>query len=133
MQAIAYTQVTDIALTPGTGDWLVGPSPDGLDLQLIGDGPGLQQAVTIALKFFLGEWFLDQSAGTPWFQAILIKNPNPAAIQAIIRKVILAVPGITSVSAVTITPVSAARAVAITWQATGDTGELVSGTVQQQF
>lgn len=105
----------------------------GADLQLIGDGPGLQQAVNIALKFFLGEWFLDQSVGVPWFQDIFIKNPNPAAIQAIIRSTILAVPGITSVSNVTISSPGQARSIKISWAATGNLGQLVQGTVQQQF
>ena len=132
MQVTTYTQVRDIALDVN-GDWKVAASPNGMDLQLIGDGPALQQAVTIALEFFLGEWFLDQSVGVPWFQDIFIKNPNSAAIQAIIRTAILAVDGITSVSSVTISTTPQTRGVTITWAATGDLGQLVSGTVKQQL
>ena len=132
MQVTTYTQVMDIALDVN-GDWKVAASPNGMDLQLIGDGPALQQAVTIALEFFLGEWFLDQSVGVPWFQDIFIKNPNSAAIQAIIRTAILAVDGITSVSNVTISTAPQTRGVTITWAATGDLGQLVSGTVKQQL
>jgi hypothetical protein len=132
MQVTPYTQVRDIALDVN-GDWKVAASPNGMDLQLIGDGPALQQAVTIALEFFLGEWFLDESVGVPWFQEIFIKNPQSAAIQAIIRTAILAVDGITSVSSVTVSTTPQNRGVSISWAATGNLGQLVSGTVQQQF
>ena len=75
-QAIAYTQVRDIALTTGN-DFLVGASPNGVDLQLIGDAEALAQAVNIALQSFAGEWFLNTDDGVPYWQSVFIKNPNP--------------------------------------------------------
>jgi hypothetical protein len=55
------------------------------------------QQLYIRLKTFLGEWFLDSSIGFPWFQSVLgIKVPLGIVAQ-IIRKLILATPGVASI------------------------------------
>jgi hypothetical protein len=129
-QTIAYNQIRDIALDIN-GDWLIGPSPSGIDIQMIGDAPALQQAITIALKSFAGEWFLNLADGVPYWQDVFIKNPNPALIQSIFRAQILGVDGVTAVTSLTASLNYATRAVSIAWAATGSTpvvpltGELV--------
>jgi hypothetical protein len=119
-QAIAYTQVRDIALTTGN-DFLVGASPNGVDLQLIGDAEALAQAVNIALQSFAGEWFLNTDDGVPYWQSVFIKNPNPTLLQALFRTQILNVDGITSVTSLTIAYNALARNVTINWTALGST------------
>lgn len=42
------------------------------------------------LQFFLGEWFLDTRLGFPWFQYVLIKNPDLGIIRRLFLKAILA-------------------------------------------
>lgn len=50
------------------------------------------------LNLFLGEWFLDSSQGTPWFQLILgVKNPDFNLIRSALRKRMLSVPGVSAV------------------------------------
>lgn len=58
----------------------------------------IAQDMTIRLKTFLGEWFLDQRIGLPYFQSILIKNPNLPVIQTIFRQAILETTGIVDIS-----------------------------------
>lgn len=53
---------------------------DGLD--------ATAQRLKIKLWFFLGEWFLDQRVGIPYWEQVFIKNPNQAALNALFRKVI---------------------------------------------
>lgn len=42
------------------------------------------------LRMFFGEYFLDISQGTPWFQSILGKNPQDVAEAAIKERIITA-------------------------------------------
>lgn len=56
------------------------------------------QAVLTRLKLLKGEWFVDTSDGTPWYQSILGKHhgSNP---DAFIKQRILATPGVVSIAA----------------------------------
>lgn len=57
----------------------------------------LAQRITIRLRTFLGEWFLDQNKGVPWVQQILgAKNAEGVAL-AVLRDVIQNTPGVLSV------------------------------------
>ena len=51
----------------------------------------------ITLKTFLGEWFLDNTHGVPYLENILVKNPNRAEMEAILRAKIKAVPNVVGV------------------------------------
>ncbi len=57
-----------------------------------GDNANYQKVVTL-LKFFKGEWFLNTEEGLPYFQSVLVHNPNLAVISSIFRKALLAAPG----------------------------------------
>jgi len=74
---------TDGDLDFSTGDLILLEHPDDI-----------AQHLRIRLRFFLGEWFLDQRIGIPYFEKILIKNPNEAVIRSIYRDVILTTPGV---------------------------------------
>ena len=54
------------------------------------------QAVVTRLKLWLGEWFIDQSEGTPYQQAALGKHTR-ASIEPAIRSRILETEGVTSI------------------------------------
>lgn len=57
----------------------------------------IRQQVVITLKTFLGEWFLDNTHGVPYLEHILVKNPNRAEVEAILRAKIKAVPNVVGV------------------------------------
>lgn len=61
----------------------------------LGTNPILQDCVQ-RLSFFWREWFLDNTQGLPFYQQILIKNPDLAKIDALFINVILGTPGIES-------------------------------------
>lgn len=86
--------MSDIAINPTTGDLQI---LNG-DLSLTSGSSGIAQNLRIRLNFFKGEWFLDATQGMPYFQNVLVKQPNSQAIRAIFRKAILTTPGVTSVS-----------------------------------
>ncbi|WP_066733528.1 hypothetical protein [Cupriavidus sp. D384] len=78
---------------------------DGHDLDLshngdcwLVDGAGrIGQQIRVTLRALLGEWFLDTTFGVPYFEAVLVKNPNRAALEAIFRARIADVPGVRTV------------------------------------
>lgn len=57
----------------------------------------IAQQVKVTLLTFLGEWFLDETWGIPYFEKILIKSPSRAEIENIIRAKVRDVPGVTAV------------------------------------
>ncbi|MGE8637434.1 MAG: hypothetical protein ACN6PR_02255 [Achromobacter sp.] len=71
-----------------------------LDLDLLGrtsflDGADrIAQQIKVTLLTFMGEWFLDTTFGVPYFDDILVKSPDRASIEAILRARIRAVPGV---------------------------------------
>lgn len=60
------------------------------------------QRVRVSLDVFLGEWFLDQRIGVPYFRDVLIHNPNPSTVQSVFEKSILNTPGIVAVTDVAV-------------------------------
>ena len=96
------------------------------DLQFVYDGEAIAQAVGVRLRFFEGEWFLNLETGMPYFQEILVKNPNIALIKSYIRETILDTPGINEVADVTLAFNTATRILSVGFKATTDLGELIS-------
>jgi len=68
------------------------------DFVLIDGVDAIAQDCRVRLKFFLGEWFLDQRLGVPWFQKILGQKPRLNAVSQILQKAILTTPGIQTIT-----------------------------------
>lgn len=68
------------------------------DLVLIDGVDAIAQDCEVRLKFFQGEWFLDQRLGVPWFQKILGHKPRLNAVSQILQKAILTTPGLLAIS-----------------------------------
>jgi len=49
------------------------------------DGSQVVQHIRTRLLFYLGEWFMDKRAGTPWFQQVFIKPVNLTIIENVIK------------------------------------------------
>jgi hypothetical protein len=64
------------------------------NLVLIDGSDLVKQLIIQRLKTFLGEWFLDKSVGIPYFQDILIKNPNANVVTTLIKNEILKAEGV---------------------------------------
>lgn len=57
----------------------------------------IAQEVRIALRFFLGEWFLDLDEGVPYFTDVFGKRKDVGLVRDLFRRRILSVPGVLNV------------------------------------
>lgn len=71
----------------------------GGDLPLVDGADQTAQRLRTRLRLIQGEWFLDTEAGLPWFTDILGKNMDMNRTEALLRREILAVPGVLEISA----------------------------------
>lgn len=94
------------------------------DLVLVSGAAEILQHVLQNLRTFLGEWFLDNTVGIPYFQQILVKNPNLGDVDALIQKAINRTPGVTALSKYSSDLNTATRQLFVTFQA-----QTTSGTV----
>lgn len=72
----------------------------GGDLRLDSSGDisitdSVRQAILIRLRWFLTEWRLGPDFGLPYYEEVLVKNPNAGRIRQIFRDAILGVEEVT--------------------------------------
>lgn len=109
----------DIKLTP-SGDVAI----ENDDLVLVDGADAIAQEITIRLKFFLDEWFLDKRQGVPYFEKILGQKPRLPVIKAIFRDAILSTPGVQSVSDLSVTYDGVGRVLSVTFNAVSTEGPI---------
>jgi hypothetical protein len=108
-------ELTSASLAIENGDLVLA---DGLD--------AIVQDVSTRLKFFLGEWFLNEKAGIDFYGKILVKNPVMPNVTATLTKVVTTTPGVKSMTkAMTWSYDGASRSMTISFQADTISGPLV--------
>lgn len=76
-------------------------APDGdlaPDLEFVQGLEGLRQRVVQRIRFFLGEWFLDRAAGTPYQRDVLVRPISIGLSLTAISHAIRSVEGVRGVS-----------------------------------
>ena len=99
----------------------------GGQLQLVGGAAWVRQAIQTSISLVLGEWFIDPTVGMPYFDQVLVKNPNLSLVRSVFKKAILAVPHVTGLPTLDLNFDRAARELSLSFVATTDLG-LVSGS-----
>ena len=89
------------------------------------DREGIQQRIGQTLRTIAGEWFLDLDYGLPYFEQVLIKNPNLPAVQDTFRRALLSVKGVSSVERLTLSLDTTSRTLTVSWVVLTDLGLLV--------
>jgi hypothetical protein len=90
------------------------------------------QRVRDGLGLWALEWFLDQSAGFPWWRILGQKNISATEAAAFIRQFLLSVEGIVSVTATAMVNATA-RSFAYAFQAQLNSGAVLTGGSGQAF
>jgi len=67
------------------------------DLAMVTDAHAVGQSAKQHLKFFLGEWFLDRSAGVPYFEYVFVRPFREEIAEAVIKDAILETMGVTAI------------------------------------
>lgn len=116
----------DILLEKETNDLQL----SGGDLVLVADFGAIEQEIAIRLAFVFGEWFLDTTAGLPYFDNILVKSPNLAAIRTIFMDEILASAGVKGVLSLSLDFDRQERSLTVTFSVNTDLGKLESTLVR---
>lgn len=88
----------------------------------------IAQRIKIVLLTFAGEWFLDISQGLPYFDEILVKNPNSTRIYAIFRRQIARVRGVKRVINLTLSVDRKSRSLIVEFEA-----ESVEGVIKDKI
>lgn len=71
------------------------------DLALADDIERVRQSLTIRLKTFNGEWFLDTTQGVDYYNTVFVKTPNLSAIEAMFKSTILSTPDVNKLNSYT--------------------------------
>lgn len=99
------------------------------DLVLAAGVDLIGQRIKQRLQLFLGEWYLDVTAGVPYFQEILIKGPRQGRVESILKATVTGTPGVTELLAFDLGFDSPTRVLTLTFTVRTDAGE-ISDTVE---
>ena len=77
----------------------------------------IRQAIRIRLQWFFKEWRFAPLKGVPYFESILVKNPNHGRIKRIVRREVRGVKGVLDVRNISVSVNSASRLARIAYQA----------------
>lgn len=113
--------MTDFALDSLTRDLV-------LPLKLRDGAERVGQSVGIRLRAWLGEWFLDTGYGVPYLESVLVKNPRPEIVEAILRAQILSVQGVRRIQTFNLTIDNKTRKARVDFVIESDEG-LATGVV----
>lgn len=81
---------------PTIGDLYIGT--DGRTRLTASLAEEVQQSLFLRFSFFKGEWWLEPTAGTPWFQKILGVKQTDDVVSSILRAVISTCPGVATIT-----------------------------------
>lgn len=100
------------------------PTTGKRQLRLVGGVRYVRQKIASRLKFFLGEWFLDQRQGVPYYRDVFVQNPDLDLIRSVFRAVIVSVQEVTDVLNLEVAYSQSTRELAVSFEA-----RLVAGGV----
>jgi hypothetical protein len=94
------------------------------DLKLVDGLDAIAQDIQIRLRTFKGGWFLDERVGVPYYEDILVKNPNLAHIRSLYRKAIVETPGVVELLELELALDDANRQLTVSFKALTEAGPL---------
>lgn len=131
--------LNDADLDTGTGvamDLLLGPDGDlafsNGDVVLVRGDAGVRQEARIRLSFWLGEWFLDLTAGIDFKGRVFTKPANPVSAQSAFRTELRRTTRVRAVRDVLLEFSGAERRLAVSFTALTVDGATVDGTVSPE-
>lgn len=93
----------------------------------------IAQKLTNQLRLILGEWFQDTRIGIPYFQYIMIKNPDLRVIGQIFRSAFLQTPGVKDVLSADLNFITTTRTLSASFKIQTDSGAILLGGIGAPF
>ena len=93
------------------------------------DGAEVMQSVLCRLRSFKGEWFLDTTAGMPWYQEVFTRPANLPSIEARIKAEILNTDGVDQLTRFAVVLDRTSRRLTVTFEAVTSYGEIINSDV----
>ncbi len=111
---------------------------EGGDLVVLGKTPEtrvqyMRQKIASRFKFFVGEWFLDEREGVPYYRDVFVKNPNLDLIRSLFLKLLRETPGVLAVPEFKVAFDPAGRIGTFTFRATVTDGEVTVAAKDEDF
>lgn len=97
---------------------------DDNDLVIVDGTEAILQNIVQNIRWFFSEWFLNTADGMPYYQQILVKNPDQGTIDALFQNRILGTPGVVALTSYSFSPNFVTRQLSISF-----TVRTTSGTV----
>ncbi len=116
----------DLALA-ANGDLFI---DDTGDFEII---DAVRQGIQIRLRWIKGEWVFNTAMGTPYFETILVKTPNRALIEKVLRNQIIAVDGVTEVGSISLVKDAKSRTLRASFTATTTETSVYKGYKQDKI
>jgi hypothetical protein len=92
------------------------------DLRLVAGADEVAQHLVVGLRLFLGEWYLDEDAGVPYYRDVLIGAPNSRVIEGLFRQHLLADADVESLTSFLVSIDRATRSLDVTFVAASSVG-----------
>lgn len=89
----------------------------------------LEQRIRTRLQTFMGEWYLDEDMGVPYFQEVLVKNPDVSRVRALLLTALLSVEGVKQVTQFDVAFIPGDRRFTVNFHCISDDEEVVEGTI----
>ena len=83
------------------------------------------QRLQTKFQFFLGEWFLDQTLGVPYYRDIFVRNPNMAVIRSIFQQLVTDDEGVEGLVSLELALDGVTRVLSVTFQAVLTSSEVL--------
>lgn len=93
----------------------------------------IRQVLATRFKFFLGEWFLDQRQGAPFYRDVFVKNPNMDLIRSLFLRICRTTPGVLDVVDFSLSFNPSARRLTFSFQALVEGGEFTVRPEDEDF
>ena len=96
------------------------------DLIIVAGPDATRQHLVQRLKTFMGEWFLDLRIGVPYFQQVMVKNPDPVVLDSVFKSEIINTPGIVELLTFALQLDARTRELQLSFKAVNDAGTAIA-------
>ena len=101
----------------------------GTSLAMVAGIELVQQRLISGLRLFLGEWFLDETAGMAYYRDVLVNAPKTSIIEALFRRGILADPDIERIDSFAMSVDRRARKITVSFVAVSTYGVIAASEI----